>query len=204
MTRTVTMLALLATMAFAGSAGAATVVANETDAKGGDFSNSHANPTVFAQDVALVSGTQNRKSDTDWLMFDGFAPGTERLEFTFSNPGGDWGGLNLRLKAEPFKNTHDWWPLLDSWSLDGVTDERSLTVSYVLKGYTGPIYVALDFYKDNDFRGGDGLDYTIARIGDAYLPETGIAPAPVPLPAGGALALAGLAALAALRSRRRA
>lgn len=202
MTRLATTIAFLAAMAFAGAAGAATLVATEIDAMGGDYSNSHRSPTVFAQDVALVTGAQNRKSDTDWLLFDGFAVGTERLEFTFSNVGGMWGGLNLRLKDEAFRNGNDWWPLLDSWSIGNVTDERSVTVSYVLNGYTGPIYVALDFYKDNDFRNGDGLGYSIARIGGELLPET--APAPVPLPAGGALALAGLGALAALRRFRRA
>jgi len=200
MTRFATALALLA--ALAGAASAATITATETGAAGGDYSNSHKNPTSFAQDVALVTGSQNRKSDTDWLLFDGFATGTERLEFTFTNPGGTWGGLNLRLKDDAFTKRDDWWPLLDSWSISNVTDDRAVTVSYVLNGYTGPIYVALDFYKDNDFRNGNGLDYSIARIGGQVLPET--APAPVPLPAGGALALAGLGALAALRRFRRA
>jgi hypothetical protein len=203
MTRIATTLVLLATIAFAGGASAATIVANEIDAKGGDYSNSHKNPTVFAQDVALVTGSQNRKSDTDWLLFDGFADGTERLEFTFTNVGGDWGGLSLRLKDEAFKKPGDSWPLLGAWYLDGISDERSVTVSYVLKGYTGPIHARLDFYKGNDVSNGTGLSYGISRVGDAYLPEKGIAPAPVPLPAGGALALAGLAALAALRARRR-
>lgn len=202
MTRLATALALFATITLAGAAGAATITAPETGVAGGDFANSHKNPTIFAQDVALVTGSQNRKSDTDWLLFDGFAAGTERLEFTFTNPGGTWGGLNLRLKDEAFQNGNDWWPLLDSWSISNVTDERAVTVSYVLNGYTGPIYVALDFYKDNDFRNGSGVDYSIARIGGQLLPET--APAPVPLPAGAALALTGLGALAALRRFRRA
>lgn len=197
-------IAFVATMTLAGASGAATIVSNEIDAPGGDYSNSHANPTAFAQDVALVTGAQNRKPDVDWLLFDGFAPGTERLEFTFTNPGGGWGGLNLRLKEEAFKNVNDWWPLLDSWSISNVTDARSVTVSYVLNGYTGPIYAALDFYKDNDFGNGNGLQYSVARIGGVYQPETGAAPAAVPLPAAGVLGLAGLAALAALRARRRA
>jgi hypothetical protein len=204
MKRLTTTLALIATIALSGAANAATVVASETDAKGGDFSNSHSVPTRFAQDVGLVTGAQSRKSDIDWLVFDGFAPGTERLEFTFTNPGGAWGGLNLRLKADPFKNVHDWYPLLASWSIDNVTDTRSVTVSYVLDGYTGPVYAALDFYKDNDFRGGNGLAYNVARVGDAYLPNAAPAPAAVPLPAGGALALGGLAALMTLRARLRA
>lgn len=40
-------------------------------------------------------------------MFDGIGEGTERLDFTFTNPGGSWGGLNLRLKYAPLKNIHD-------------------------------------------------------------------------------------------------
>lgn len=203
MTRFAITLTLLATMSLVGAVDAATVVANETDAKGGDYSNSHRNPTVFGQDVALVTGSQNRKSDVDWLVFDGFARGTERLEFTFTNVGGDWGGLSLRLKDEAFKHAWDSWPLLDAWYLDGISDDRSVTVSYVLDGYTGPVYARLDFYHGNDLANGTGLSYSISRIGDAYLPEAGAAPAPVPLPAPGALALAGLAALAALRRRRR-
>ncbi len=201
MTRLATALALLTTMVLAGSAGAATVVSTETDANGGDFSNSHKTPSVFAPDVAVVTGSQNRKSDIDWLVFDGFAPGTERLDFTFTNPGGDWGGLHLRLKSEPFQNRHDWWPLLGSWSLEGVSDGRSLTVSYMLDGYTGPIHAVIDFYPGNDLGNGTGVHYSIARVGGVTLPAPG--PAPVPLPAGGALALGGLAALVVLRRPHR-
>jgi len=194
-------LTLILAVATAGASGAATISAAESDAKGGDYSNSHANPTAFGQGVTGVTGSQNRKSDTDWLVFDAFAPEVDRLEFTFTNTGGMWGGLNLRLKDHAFENDHDWWPLLASWSIDNVTDARDVTVSYVLDGHTGPLYVALDFYKDNDFRNGNGLDYTIALIGGQPVPET--APAPIPLPAGGALALAAVAALGALRRFRR-
>ncbi len=206
MTRITTLFTLLAAMAFAGAANAASVVSAETDATGGDFSNSHANPTVFAQDVFVVTGAQNTKPDVDWLLFDGFATGTERLEFTFTNPGGDWGGLNLRLKDAAFKNVHDWWPLMASWSIAGVTDSRSVTVSYVLDGYTGPVYAALEFYKDNDFRNGNGLAYSIAKIGGTTHPELAPlpGPAPIPVPAAGLLALAGLGSLIALRRSRRA
>lgn len=205
MTRIATLFTFVATMAFAGAAVAATVVSSETDAKGGDFSNSHATPSVFDKDVFVVTGTQSNKADVDWLMFDGFADGTERLEFTFTNPGGDWGGLNLRLKDAAFKNVNDWWPLMASWSIGGVSDANSVTVSYVLGGYTGPIYAALEFYKDNDFRGGNGLAYSIAKIGGAQGPELAPLPMPaaVPVPAAGALALAGVGALAALRRARR-
>lgn len=205
MKRIVTIFTLVATMAFASAAGAATVVSAETDAKGGDFSNSHANPTVFAKDVFAVTGTQTNKPDVDWLLFDGFETGTEALELTFSNPGGDWGGLNLRLKDAAFKNVHDWWPLLASWSISGVTDAKTVTVSYVLDGYTGPVYAALEFYKDNDFRNGNGLAYAIAKIGGNQRPELAPLPAPsaVPVPAAGVLALAALGSLVALRRSRR-
>ena len=205
MNRIVILFTLVAALAVAGAAGAATVVAAETDTKGGDFSNSHANPTVFAQDVFVVMGSQNTKPDRDWLLFDGFATGTERLDFTFTNPGGDWGGLNLRLKDAAFETVHDWWPLLASWSIGGVSDTNTVTVSYILEGYTGPVYVALDFYNDNDFRNGNGLHYSISKIGRALHPELAPAPgpAPVPLPAPTLLALAGLGSLLALRQSRR-
>lgn len=206
MTRIATIVTLLAALAFAGAANAATVVSSESDAKGGDFSNSHKVPTVFAKDVFRVTGAQNNKPDVDWLMFDGFEVGTERLEFTFTNPGGTWGGLNLRLKDAAFKNIHDWWPLMAQWSINGVTDDRSVTVSYVLDGYTGPIYAALEFYKDNDFRYGNGFAYSIAKVGGQRLPERAPMPAPaaVPVPAAGLFTLAGLGALIALRRARRA
>lgn len=205
MTRIATIFSFVAAMAFAGAAGATTVVSSETDAKGGDFSDSHANPTVFDKDVFVVTGTQTNKADVDWMVFDGFAEGTERLDFTFSNPGGGWGGLNLRLKDAAFKNVNDWWPLMASWSIGGVSDANSVTVSYVLDGYTGPIYAALEFYKDNDFRNGNGLAYSIAKIRGGQGPELAPRPTPaaVPVPAAGALALAGIGALAALRRARR-
>lgn len=203
MTRIATILTLVAALACAGAAGASTVVVSESDAKGGDFSNSHANPTVFGQDVMLVTGSQNRKSDTDWLLFDGFATGTERLEFTFTNVGGNWGGLSLRLKDEAFKNARDSWPLLGAWYLDGISDERPVTVSYVLDGYTGPIFARVDFYHGNDVANGTGVSYSIARIGDTYMPEAGVSPAAVPVPAAGLFLIAGLGALAALRQTRK-
>lgn len=200
-------IAILAAMLIAGSAGAVTQRASETDASGGDFSNSHRTPSVIASDILTVTGAQNRNSDIDWIVFDGFADGTERLDFTFTNEGGEWGGLHLRLKADPFKNRHDWWPLLDAWSIDGVTGARSKTVSYVLGGTTGPIHVALDFYNGNDFRNGNGLAYTIAKIVGApeVAPMSAPAPgpSPVPVPAALPLALAGLGALGAVGWRRK-
>lgn len=205
MTRIVTIVTLLAALAFAGAANAATVVSSESDAKGGDFSNSHKVPTVFAKDVFLVAGAQNNKPDVDWLMFDGFEVGTERLELTFTNPGGTWGGVNVRLKDAAFKNINDWWPLMAQWSISGVTDDRSVTVSYVLDGYTGPIYAALEFYKDNDFRNGNGLAYSIAKIGGQQLPELAPMPMPaaVPVPGAGLFTLAGVGALTLLRRGHR-
>lgn len=204
MTRITTIFLLLVALAVTGPARSATIVAAEADTSGSDYSNSHANPTVFGRDVFVVTGTQTNKPDIDWLVFDGFAPGTERLEFTFTNPGGDWGGLNLRLKDAAFKNVHDWWPLLAHWSIDGVTDTNTVTVSYGLGGYTGPIHAALEFYKDNDFRNGDGLAYSIAKIGGDRHPGLAPLPAPaaVPVPAAGLLGLAGLGSLIVLRRAR--
>jgi len=62
--------------------------------------------------------------------------------------------------------------------------------------------VAIDFF-DADFRGGNGLAYTITARGAVSPAAPSPAPAPIPLPAALSLALAGLGVLAGLGFARR-
>jgi len=199
---TVIALVLAAAAAFALPATAATYTAHETDAKGGDFGHNTQQAGYIGANIETVFGVQNRRNDVDLLTFDGFADGTEALDFTFTNPGGDWGGFNLRIKTEPFKNKNDWWPLVFSGTYGNVTDSTPEKISYALEGYTGKLYVAIDFF-DADFRNGNGLNYAITKRGFAPAPPQPPLTAPVPVPAALPLGLAGIAALAGLRRLRR-
>ena len=191
-------LALVAGLAAAVPAAAATL--SESAAPEGDFGNAPARAALVAMDVDSVTGGQASRNDSDFLSFAGFLPGTESLDFTFTNPGGAWGGFNIRLKTTPFQNPHDWWPLAFWETVPKVTDSQPKTISYVLNGYTGPLHVAIDFF-DADFRNGHGVSYAIAA---RRPPEPAQPAAPVPLPAALPLALAGLASFAvAARLRRR-
>jgi len=187
-------LALVALSATA--AGAATIDAFEAEARGGDFGQNHRQAALFGPGTGAVHGRQSTQGDSDYLGFTGFAAGTERVDFRFTNAGGAWGGFNLRLKEGAFSNRNDWWPLAHAETVGSVTGDRPATISYVLDGYTGPLHMAIDFFNA-DFRGGDGLDYSITVHGATP------APAPIPLPGGLALALAGLGALAGLAIARR-
>lgn len=176
---------------------AATVVADETSVKGSDFGNNPKRAEVFGADILTVTGSQKNNRDSDFLTFDGFADGTESLDFVFTNPGGAWGGFNIRIKEDPFRNKHDWWPLAFWTTESGVSDSNPVKISFALNGYTGPLHVALDFFHA-DFRNGNGIQYTISKTG-GVLPSPGPAPAPVPLPAALPLAAAGLGSLVLLR-----
>ena len=191
-------LALAAGVALAVPAVAATL--SEAGVSGGDFGNAPARATLVAADVETVTGSQTSRIDSDFLSFSGFRPGTRSLDFTFTNPGGAWGGFNIRLKTTPLQNPQDWWPLAFWETVPKVTDSQPKTISYVLNGHTGPLHVAIDFF-DADFRNGNGVSYTINARG---APEPAQSAAPVPLPASLPLALAGLASFAvAARLRRR-
>ena len=203
MNRILTALCAIGFVGVGGLAAASSVTAYETDVSGGDFSNTHNHPSVIGSDVTTVYGKQSNKPDSDWIVFDGFADGTESLDFTFTNEGGKWGGLNIRFKATEFTGKHDWWPLVFQGSFDNITDSTPLSFSYVLDGYTGPLYVALDFYQDNDFRNGNGLSYQIDKVGRNAPPMPAPSVSAVPLPASLPLALAGFGALAYISKRRR-
>lgn len=191
-------LAVLAAMAGAVPAAAATL--SESAVTSADFGDNPEKATLLAADVVSVTGGQKNRNDSDYLTFSGFAPGTESLDFSFTNAGGMWGGFNLRIKAAPFKNAHDWWPLVYSETVPRVTDSMPKAISYVLNGYTGPLHVAIDFF-DADFRQGRGLSYAVTA---RATPEPAQPTAPVPLPGALPLALAGLGSFAvAARLRRR-
>ena len=204
MKRSLTILAVAAAAAIglAVPASAASVDAFETDAKGQDFGQNPNQAAVFGSDILTVSGRQNNNGDSDYLSFDSFAAGTSSLDFAFTNPGGEWGGFNIRIKTSPFKNSNDWWPLVFSDSVGGVTNASPKTISYVLDGYTGPLHVAIDFYQA-DFRNGNGLAYMITKTGAPAGPSPAPSPSAVPLPAGLPLVMSGLAALALLRLPRK-
>jgi hypothetical protein len=201
------LLTTLAALAIAGAANASSYNAYETDQAGGDFSNAYTQPSVISGGVTSVFGSQRNKPDVDWIMFEGFTAGTTKLDFLFTNDGGAWGGLNLRIKKSPFTSKNDWWPLAYSQSISNVTDSNPLSFSFILDGYTGPLHMVFDFYKDNDFKNGNGLGYQITAVGGpttALGAAPALSPSPVPLPPGLPLALAGLGALALLRRRHRA
>lgn len=176
---------------------AATVVADE--AVLGEFGNNPKQSAIFDKDVGTVIGGQKNNGDSDFLFFDGFEDGTTSLDFTFTNVGGDWGGLNLRIKDKAFKNKNDWWPLEFSGTYAGLTDSNPLKISFALDGYTGPLAVAIDFFHA-DFKNGNGVGYVITKAG-GLPPST--APAPIPLPAGLPLIASGLGALVLARRFRR-
>ncbi|MEV8467837.1 VPLPA-CTERM sorting domain-containing protein [Fluviibacterium sp. DFM31] len=176
---------------------AATVVADE--AVSGEFGNNPNQSAVFGKDVGTVIGGQKNNGDSDFLFFDGFEDGTTSLDFSFTNVGGNWGGLNLRIKDEAFKNKNDWWSLEFGASYDKISDSTPLKISFALDGYTGPLAVAVDFFNA-DFKNGNGVSYVITKSGG--LPPSN-APAPIPLPAGLPLAATGLGALVLARRFRR-
>ena len=187
---------------------AATLTIDERDAPNGNFSNQFDRPTTVGSDVLRVVGGQNSSHDSDVLKFEGFASGAERLDFVITNPLGNWGAFNLRIKQEPFKGPDDWWPIAFSSSFDRVTDATPLAFSFDLGGHAGPLYLAFDFH-DADFLSGDGLRYQITQEGSGLRTESrsesALAPvSAIPLPPAGALMLAGLGVLALLRRRRRA
>lgn len=191
-------LAIAAAMTCAVPVAAATL--SESAVASADFGDKPEKSTVLAADVVSVTGGQKNRNDSDYLTFSGFAPGTESLDFSFTNEGGMWGGFNIRIKASPFQNAYDWWPLLYSETVPRVTDDMPKTISYVLNGHTGPLHVAIDFF-DADFRQGRGLSYTVTA---RAAPEPAQPAAPVPLPGALPLALTGLGSFAvAARLRRR-
>lgn len=193
------------------SASAATMSSDEAFADKGDFGGTPQKASVFGSDIVSVTGAQNKQNDVDFLTFSGFADGTLSLDFVFTHEDGKSGKLDFVLQREEFKNKYSWPdsyhnPGFYTESISGLDDDSAHKVSYVLDGYTGPLYVALRFYDSDAFYGKNkrdvGIMYTASSI-SGFPGGPSLAPAPVPLPTALPLALAGLGALAALRARRK-
>lgn len=196
--------ALLAT-----SASAATMSSDEASTENGDFSDNPDKASAFGSDIVYVTGAQNKQNDVDFLTFSGFANGTLSLDFVFTHEDGQSGKLDFVLQREEFKNKNAW---PDSYhnpgyyteTISGLDNDSSHKVSYVLDGYTGPIYIALRFYDSDAFYGQNKRDVGVTYAASSFAGASGVsAPAPVPLPAALPLALVGIGALIVLRARRR-
>ncbi|MBK5926817.1 hypothetical protein [Rhodobaculum claviforme] len=200
-----TKILLVAAVALATGAPVAAATLDERTLPGSDFSDVFDRPTVIGADVQTVLGGQQftlMGTDSDYLMFEGFADGVERLDFRITNPLGGWGGFNLRFKDSPFTSAHDWWPLVGHVEVSRVIDGAPQEFSFDLSGITGPLYLAFDFFSA-DFTSGSGVRYEITQVGGGGTRGPEIMPSAIPLPPAGGLMLAGLGLLGLMRIRKR-
>jgi hypothetical protein len=193
--------------AFALSAGLAQA-ATISESEYGEFSNDFRAPSVIENGTTIVSGVWSVGGDTDLIALTGMATGAQKITLSFKplSPIGptDWGfsaGGVVNYKTTPFQ-----WSAWEGttlanvgiahWNRDGLFDyEISLG-----DDFGGQLFLGL--------MGTHGsLAYTITAPGNAaptVAPQVPApVPAPVPLPAGAPLLIAGVAALAILRLRRK-
>jgi hypothetical protein len=181
-----------------------------SEADYGEFSNDFRAPSVIENGTTIVSGVWSVGGDYDLIALTGMAPGAQKVTLSFKplSPIGpmDWGfaaGGVVNYKTAPFQ-----WSAWEGKTLARVGIDhanRNGLFDYELdlgEDFAGQLYLGL--------MGTHGsLAYTITAPGNAaptvapQISAPAPAPAPVPLPAGAPLLMAGLAALAMLRLRRK-
>jgi hypothetical protein len=172
---------------------------SEASLPGGSFSSAWSNPTIISNGYDTITGT-GAGNQFDILAFTGLASGAQSLTFNFAAPSGiGWSyaaGGNLLFSTQPFR-----------WGWDGTTfgvvnsnyySPNQQVVLNLNAAFTGTLYVGLYFTY------GSNLGYSISVPGNVAPPPPPPPPVTgVPLPAAGALMLAGIAGLGGLSVRRK-
>jgi hypothetical protein len=177
------------------SATAATL--NESDAPGGAFGSSWANPTEVGAGFDAVAGT-GAGNAFDNFVFTALPSGRQTLSFAFQAPAGiDYSysaGGQLLWSTEPFRYGWDGKQVGSGFQLGHWQPQTTVDLE-LGDDFSGKLFLALNFTH------GSSLAYNIS------VPSNAVAgpgeAAPVPLPAGLLLIGTGIAALGAARLRRR-
>lgn len=183
----------------AGTVGASTLTEGAGSA---EFSGDWKSPTLVGAGPDRIAGRWSGGNDHDLLGFTGLRKGAQTVTLRFSPlaPIGatDWSfstGGSLRYQFEAPR--YGAWEGREFGSVNMQHWNRNGDFTYLLQlgdDFMGVLYLGL--YGTHG-----SLNYNIGLPGNA-MADQDVQPAPVPLPMGGALLPAGLAALALLRRRR--
>ena len=162
----------------------------EFRAPGGDFADMPATAAP-ASTATTITGDQDAVRETDIFAF--AARDFQSFHIATKNPGGTYGGVNLRLKSGPFTGPHDWYPLVAERTITPITQDNPYAETIDISGADRDrdLFVMIDFF-DADLRDGRGVTYTATTQPGA---------AAIPLPATLPLLIAAMGLLLALRRR---
>ncbi|MEJ6393964.1 VPLPA-CTERM sorting domain-containing protein [Gymnodinialimonas sp. 2305UL16-5] len=164
--------------------------------EGVEFGDAFTAPSDFTG-ASRVEAFSNGTQDFEYFRFDTLFSDTTELTFTLTNRGAG-SNMNIRLSSTPFTMAEwDWriTPLVNNAELYANQWNPTDDFTFVLpEDFSGPLYGFARFYGTRS-----DSSLVLTQNGTAAVQS----PAPVPLPAGLWMLMAGLGGLGLMRARRR-